>query len=410
MNIAYISYEHPAGISGGGIGTYIGQIAKIMYERGHKVDVFIAFENAAPSFEYDGYTVHPVEAETFETFRMNVVDIFTKQYLLKHFDIVESPEYGADALWIKRKFPFLPLVIKLHTPAFITERLNNYKTSYASKLRFIAGGLIRGKRVKPYWRYDKHEDVEYELFKLADSVYSPSNSLSQIINKEWQSEKTIDVIPNPFSPAPALLNSAIKAVKHPSLIVTFLGRLEKRKGILDLMKAIPKVLSYSPKVIFRFVGKPHPSPEEGLNMEEYLKKYLKKYMANLQFYGSQPYKNIPAILSDTHICIFPSVWENFPNVCLEAMAAGRVVIGTNNGGMADIITHNVNGVLINPSAPEEIANAIQKLLFEPHLIKLLGKAAREKVVLDYNAERIGSLTESFYKKTIDKCCLNICSL
>ncbi len=404
MNIAYISYEHPAGISGGGIGTYIGQIAKIMTERGHNVDVFIASEKAASSFEYDGYTIHPVEAKTLETFRVNVVEIFTKQYLLKPFDIIESPEYGADALGIRRKFPFIPLAIKLHTPAFITKRLNNYKTSHASKLRFIAGSLVRGKKVEPYWIYDKHEDAEYELFKLADAVYSPSNSLAEIISKEWPSEKVIEVIPNPFSPSTALLNAGITGFKDSPLIVTFLGRLEKRKGILDLMKAIPKVLSYSRKVVFRFVGKSHPSPEKGLNMEEYLKKHLQKYTSNLQFYGVQPYQNIPAILSDTHICVFPSVWENFPNVCLEAMAAGRVVIGTNNGGMADIITHNVSGLHINPSAPQEIAEAIKTLLINPHRIDLLGKAAREKVMLEYNAEKIGSLTESFYKRTIAKCC------
>jgi glycosyltransferase involved in cell wall biosynthesis len=182
--------------------------------------------------------------------------------------------------------------------------------------------------------------------------------------------------------------------------ITYIGRLEKRKGIFVLMKAIPFLLKSFPGTLFRFVGKAMPSPRRGDDMAAYLTGKLKVYSPNLTLSGFQPYSELPAILADTDICIFPSLWENFPNVCLEAMAAGRVVIGTDNGGMADMIQHGVSGILIPPGSSKAIVKAVKELAEAPEKITAIGNAARERIIGHYNGRRIGEITESHYLDTI----------
>jgi glycogen(starch) synthase len=401
MRIAYISFEHPAGISGGGIGTYIGQISRMMAERGHSVEVFAATKGKAFTGQVAGYRLHLIPSANNAAFVNNVLPVFEKRHSQHHFDLMESPEYGADALAIKRTYPSLPLVLKLHTPTFLVSILNGYKRGLLDKLRYIVGGLLRLQRIKFYWWYHKDTDPEYELYTLADTISSPSNSLARIIAERW-GRRNINVIPNPFC-ANMSGHVCTKPSMETPLLITFIGRLERRKGIYDLIKAIPVILQQYPDTLIQFVGEAVPSPRKGLMMDSYLKMKLKKHAHALQFTGLLPHEHVPDIIRQSHICVFPSLWENFPNVCLEAMAEGTAVIGTNNGGMADMITHGINGLLVPPQSPDAIAKAVLHLAANRQFITELGSNARDTVLSNYNSQVIGKLTETFYNDTIAAC-------
>ena len=103
MRIAYISFEHPPGISGGGIGTYIGQISRLMTSMGHEVEVFSGTTATPGTIDIDGYTLHLIRAESIAEFRTAVIQVFSPVHDTRAFDLIESPEYGADALEIKKK-------------------------------------------------------------------------------------------------------------------------------------------------------------------------------------------------------------------------------------------------------------------------------------------------------------------
>lgn len=400
MHIAYISYEHPLGIASGGIGTYISHVSKLMAMRSHDVEVFSGSPNATSSvIELDGYKLHLIATQDKATFKTSVLPVFAESHEVLPFDIIESPEFGADGLEIKKAFPALPLSLKLHTPSFLVGKLNSNKITILDKLRFIVGGLIRLQRVKFYWRYNKHNDPEYELFNLAESVVSPSANLSAIVRAEWKSDKEIQVVPNPFIYSNHNFKAVMASPKS-NTVITFIGKLEKRKGVLDLMNAIPQILKSFPDTEFVFVGSPSPSPNRHLNMIDYMSEKLSKYRRSLNFLGFQPHHKISAIIEGSDICIFPSLWENFPYVCLEAMAMGKAVIGTNNGGMAEIINDNFNGLLIPPRSPKDIVIAVKKLITNQHLIVSLGNAARETLATRYSADIIGKQTEDVYFNTI----------
>ena len=108
------------------------------------------------------------------------------------------------------------------------------------------------------------------------------------------------------------------------------------------------------------------------------------------------------LLNAVDICIFPSLWENFPNVCLEAMAAGKAIIGSQSGGMADMLEDAESGFLIDPQDIQSMAQRIGQLIENPELRIQMGKKAREKVLQAYSAKTIGQMTESIYQQIIEE--------
>lgn len=399
MKIAYISYEHPLGISGGGIGTYTDQIASIMAVKSHQVEVFSSnYTGQYSSTLINGYLLHLIPFDKVEVFRENILSLFEERHHEVEFDLIESPEYAADAFLIKKKYPEIPLVVKLHTPSFLVSKLNGERTTLISKIRFKLGGLLRGRIYKSYWVYDKTNDLEYQQYLMADAVYSPSRSLKSIVENTWGS-KRISVIPNPFEPKQSFL--ALKANNNKKVQVTFIGRLEIRKGIVDLVEAIPMVLEKC-NVEFAFFGEALNSPWKNIKMAEYIETMLKDYNRHIKIYGKVNYDSIITAFEQSDICIFPSKWENFPTVCLEAMAAGKPVIGTNNGGMQDMIIQGETGELIDSGAPEQIAKAIISLANNVTLRKKMGIAARKHLLENFNGKKIGDDTVYFYNQVLKK--------
>lgn len=402
MKIAFISYEFPPETAYGGVATYVFQATKVLAERGNQVEVFCpSLSKEDNTTEENGLLVHRIKSDR-DNFRQAIVNKFTERHEAVQFDIVESPEYGADGIEVFKKFPNLTSVVKTHTPTYLLDIINPMHAPDAvSKVKMVLGAVRRLNMdlLKPD-PYVKEQDEEYHIAQQAHFITTPSKSLGDIVAKDWHiNKKKIYLQPYPYVPIEQLLNIDIK--KTTGKQVTFVGRLEIRKGLVILKDAIPQILKEDPEVVFNFVGRPMYSPNPKYNMEEYLKHHLKKYQGNLKFHGLMNLTSMAAILENTAISIFPSIWENFPNVCLESMSAGRAVIGTFSGGMAEQLADGA-GVLIPPSDPKAIKDAVLSLIRDPEKRVQLGNTARKKVLEQYNSNVIGDLMESQYQTMINK--------
>jgi glycosyltransferase involved in cell wall biosynthesis len=262
------------------------------------------------------------------------------------------------------------------------------------------GALRRGQKPKPFpcLDYNSQQDIECLCTLTADEITTPSSDLGIKLIEAWNLplERVVH-LSNPYVPVSELLEIPVKNYTN---IVTFLGRLEVRKGILEFAQAIPLILHQFPMIRFRFVGAPHPSPQPGIDMQKYLEKLLRRYRGSLEFTGSIAPTKIPSILANTDICVFPSRWENFPNVCLEAMAAARGVVGSSAGGMTEMLANGLAGRLVPPNSPEAVAESVIELIRWPELRMQLGQNARDRVLSEYNQERIGTLQEESYCRAI----------
>ena len=402
MKIAFISYEYPPDTACGGIATYVKQAAIMLSQRGHYIEVFGGSPNSNETKKEGNILIHRVKVQNRQEFSQKVGAVFAQRYNQIKFDVLEAPEIGAEAVKAIELIPEIPLVIKLHTPSYLLQKLAYLPPSLNLKLRRFLGAVKRGNIPQPFsaYHYDRNNDMERICALKADEITAPSLSIAERVIEDWQlNRQKVVHLPNPYIPSSKLLNIPISTNAD---TVTFVGRLEIRKGVLDLAEAIPLILRFYPQVKFRFVGSFLPSPNPKLDMRQYLKKKLKLYLSSLEFVGNLPLETIPTVLAKTDICVFPSIWENFPNVCLEAMSAARGVVGSSAGGMSELLDDGKVGKLVPPKSPQSIAKAIIELLENPEARMRLGEAARQRVLTEYNLERIGELQEASYLRAIKR--------
>jgi glycogen synthase len=405
MRVAIVSFEYAGVASGGGIGTYARNIAVMLAERGHSVEVFCGQDDDtkhSQAHQNDaGILLNPIKA-TRVRFSQDVVAPFLARHEAIPFDVVEGAEYGADLSVIANVLPAIPRVVKLHTASFQIDSFNNAYVSQLAKLRFVLGAVRRRQWPRPYWsRYEPEADAERRVTVSAHEIVAPSRALLDWTSRAWHldREKTI-VIPNAFRASSNLLSFP---PDRPSKMITFLGKLEVRKGVLELAKAIPEILKSIPDAQFQFVGRSLPHPATGEPLDHAIMRIVgRKASDSVKFMAAVPYDQIAGILEETAIAVFPSYWENFPYVCLEAMAAGCSIVGSNAGGMAEMIQHGRSGVLVPPRSPAAIAQAVCSLLRDPQTRSGLGANARARVVQTYDPTVIAPLQEQSYARAISR--------
>jgi glycogen synthase len=412
VKIAFVSYEYPPDTAFGGIATYVQQAARLLAGRGHRVEVFAASDCRVGFFEDGKVGVHLVGEMDRARFADVIEPIFSKRHVLYGFDVIESPEYYADGRSIRQVHPGLAHVVKLHTPSEIIDRsgtaqpqLRGFLSHHTSQTRII-GGAIRRLQSPPRWRpYRPNRlqpsnlyQIEREYAKNCDLVVSPSQALADWAAKEWALDPArVAVVPNPFVPSKGLLN-----IKRGGTggVVGFFGRLEQRKGLADLIEAIPRILEAEPKTRFRFVGRPlyHPATLE--RYDDYLLRKLKRFRSSIELVGACALDQMPEQYGAVDICVFPSIWENFPNVCLEAMAAGRAIVASSAGGMAEMLEGGLHGILVPPKESKALAEGVIHMLRSPDQRVTMGTSARKRLLDTYSIEKVGPQLEQSFEAAI----------
>jgi glycogen(starch) synthase len=401
MRIAFISYECAPDTAFGGIGTYVMQAARALAGRDHLVEVFSASPTADSCQRLDGVTVHRLRHVERETFGAAIASLFAERHHEMGFDVLEGPEYQADAAEAVALVPEIPLVVRLHTPSYLVWQMSAPPTSHLRRLRVRLGAWRRGLIATDS---PKHPCSARERIHTvhADCIVSPSIALARVIARDWEIPREgIRVIPNFFVPDPAYL--AIEAGGD-GRTVTYVGRLQPLKGVLDLAAAIPTILERVPRTRFRFVGRSMESPQPGVPMEVYLRKELRAWEDHLEFTGGVPPSEVASHIADAQVCVFPSRWEAFGYTCVEAMSAARAVIATSGSGAGEVLGQGLAGVLVPPASPRRLAKAIVRLVTSPDLCLEFGARARKRVLAEYSAAAIGPLQEAGYRAAIEKRC------
>jgi len=390
LNIAYLSYEFPPHTAVGGIATYTENIAQLMAARGHHIEVF----TSGPFVSLNepvatNLTIHRIPVADRQQFHQVIVDHFIQREEEIKFDLVESPEYQKVGFSIQQRFPELPMIIRFHTPSFWVKALNKtyQQRSFKEQLKKTFG-------IK---QYKKETDAEYLFAQQANHWSVPSQVMKEVLIEHWNADSNrITVLPNPFHPTRTLLN--IPADTN-SNTITYIGRLEIRKGLIELTKAIPLVLQQYPTATFRFIGPSDRGPGNHKLMVDYMQQELKAYTSQLEFIPPVPKNELETYFAQTDICVFPSLWEVFGYVCVEAMAAARGIVAGNIGGMKEMLQDIDGGILVNPTQPEEIANAILQLLRHPQQRMEMGLRSRQKTI-DYYSNHLITETEEYYRSLL----------
>lgn len=178
------------------------------------------------------------------------------------------------------------------------------------------------------------------------------------------------------------------------LNILFVGRLEPRKGLSNLLKCIPYIKNYSSKD-FRLIV-----VGNGILTNYYKSKVPKEVNGKVIFVGDISFEDLPKYYKTAHIFCSPATYgESFGIVLIEAMAAGLPIVAGNNEGYRKVIDDGVNGVLVDPEQPLQIAQAIGKLLQSDSWRDQLSRASRNDAE-KYNWSRIVSEIDSVYSNIV----------
>lgn len=175
------------------------------------------------------------------------------------------------------------------------------------------------------------------------------------------------VIGNPV-PVPGRLTP----LRDPPRSVLFLGRLREKKGVFDLISAMPIVLAVCPQLRFILAG------DEDAEWVLAEAKALGVAHA-LELPGWIGGERKRAYLTQADIFVLPTHFEALGMANLEAMAMGIPVVSTNVGGIPDVIDHDISGILVSPGNTEALAAALIALGSNKELRERLRCAAFEKV-------------------------------
>ena len=110
---------------------------------------------------------------------------------------------------------------------------------------------------------------------------------------------------------------------------------------------------------------------------------------------------VRACLHQCDVFLLPSLWENCPYSCLEAMAAGRAIVASDQGGMPELIRHGENGLLARSGDPAAYTAAVERLLLDPAERGRLGDAARRTVQTSFNDVHIATQSVEFYRECLE---------
>lgn len=177
-------------------------------------------------------------------------------------------------------------------------------------------------------------------------------------------------------------------------IILFLGRLVYEKGIQHLISAMPKILKgyHDAKLVIAGKG----------GMLDDLKAQVSSMGLDNKvcFAGYLNSKQVCKMYKAADISVFPSTYEPFGIVALEAMLAGNPVVVSDVGGLNEIVTHGVDGMKSYAGNPNSIADSILALLYDHQLCDNIVKKAKAKVREEYNWTKIAQDTHFIYQKAI----------
>jgi glycogen(starch) synthase len=380
VRICLLSQEFPPDSHFGGIGTYTYNVAAGLARRGHTVHV-VASTRSSPSTRYEeGVWVHRIKHPRLRPDELSRL-FYSIQVARKvvdagcPFDIVQASEFRSEGYILARTHRF-PLVTRLATPSYLTAQLNRK----ASFNRPLSNRMERSQTVR------------------SNGIISSTKSLAKSVSESWRIDMScIRIIPNTVDVARVVrlgTDSGVPATLADGDFAVYFGRLEERKGVHILARALPSVLERHRNTKMVFVGAD--APYQGGSMRPYIRRMAANHQERILFLDNQPQEKLFPVVARAKLVVLPSLWEAFGFVCVEAMALGRPVLATSGSGFEEIIIDGESGHLLPPGNADLLSEAMIRILGDPEGRRRVGAAAAARAG-DFELSRILPMLIDYYE-------------
>ena len=176
-------------------------------------------------------------------------------------------------------------------------------------------------------------------------------------------------------------------------IVLYCGRFAPEKGWADMIAAARLLIERGCPARFQLCG-------DGNELPRCRRELRKLGLAQrVELLGHLDRAEVAELMARAAVVVVPSRHEELGGTVLEALASARAVVATKVGGLPEVITHGVNGLLVPPYDPPRLAEAISRLVSEPALRSELGAAGARRV-RRFDARIVAAETLSVYRRTL----------
>ncbi len=388
MKVLMLSWEYPPRVVGG-IARVVKELSEKLQLEGQDVTVVTYKEGDTPYFEVEETGVKVYRVDNYMIRPNNFIDwimqlnfnLITEVNKLiqsgETFDVIHAHDWltAYAAKTLKESYN-IPLVSTIHA----TEAGRN-------------GGIQTEMQ-----RYIN--DTEWMLTYESSEVIVNSNFMKNDIQRIFGLPfEKIKVIPNgidlkKFDGIKKDYEFRRRFAADNEKIILSLGRLVFEKGIQHLIYAMPKILSNYNDAKLVIVGK-------GGMIDE-----LKQITVNLgiqdkvYFTGYMAGNDVQKMYKVSDVAVFPSTYEPFGIVALEAMLGGTPTVVSDIGGLNEIVKHGETGLKSYAGNANSIADSVTQLLYDYDLSEKITKNAKLEVVQNFNWTKIAEDTRKLYEKAI----------
>jgi glycosyltransferase involved in cell wall biosynthesis len=405
VRVLMLSWEHPPYVVGG-LGRHVAELAPALVRAGVEVHIVTQIPGllsmasrdglaaGIPSHEVTeaGVTVHrvPLANDNADIYDQACQTNQAVQALagalidggLK-FDLIHAHDWLMVFAAYELKTQYhLPLIATIHA----TEQ-----------------GRMRGGVLYTDLQRNIHGAEQWLAYEAARVIVCSHHMASEVQSIFHTPAEKIDVVPNGVNfcengrCSPTDLEACrIRYTASGGPIIFTVGRLVHEKGFHLLVEAAPRILAEFPNAHFVIAGQGPEAP------------YLAEHARALDI---AEHVSLPGFVDDkerdclyrlANCAVFPSLYEPFGIVALEAMAAGCPVVVTEIGGFREVVRHDKTGITVYPNDAYSLAWGVLHTLRDPALAAARAEEARQAVCCEFNWGTIAERTKAVYEKVLDE--------
>ena len=348
MNILFVAHAFPDKNKPltGGFPAYLYRVSSALIEMGHK-PIILAGGQRNDSWVHKGIEIIRVRTGSFEsrTESLSVaVSAYMKSYRLNQeikkleakmkIDIIQFTSLWAPALLYYGK-----------TPAVM--RLSSYSKTYFSPVNCTV-------HTRDY--VNMMTWLERHASKRCNAVFGPCRVIAGDFGKDIK--RNVYVIETPFvEDVDAYDNAYIEKDLKGKKYALFFGVLSEHKGICVIGQCLREFLEKNEDYYFVFAG--HDMVVNGENTVRMLRRCAGTYADRVIILSALLHDQLYPIIQNADFVVLPSLMDNLPNACIEAMHFGKVVIGTDGASFEQLIRHRVSGLLCRIGDPDDLLDKLQ---------------------------------------------------
>lgn len=393
MHVLMLSWEYPPHVVGG-LGRHVMSLAPALVARGISVSVLTPLLRHGAPHEGapDGVHIHRVEAPRMEGYSFLTFARETNTAIERagrelqrrpgEFTLIHAHDWlVADAAIALKHAWRRPLICTIHA----TER--------GRMQGYVGGGASEEiDRIEWALTYEAWRTITCSRFmaaQVAEYFATPPDKIDMVPNG-------VAIVPSPFATAAERQAFRRTLLADDEQLVFYVGRVVYEKGLHLLLDAWPRVRDTAPGARLVIAG-------AGGQLDALKQQAWDMGLAQqVIFTGFISDDDRDRLYHVADLAVFPSIYEPFGIVALEAMAAGCPVVVSATGGLAEVVRHEATGLTVAPNDAAALAAGILATLQRPEQARERAACALRDVTAHYSWASVAAQTAAVYQRTYDE--------